>query len=479
MLNSDHRVPTAKNDPEGPVFPFEIFELIIKLWLRGRYSKLNISSLCLVSKSFAKICRPHMFNSVQIYMYKDLNRTKDLAAVINNNPTLATYIHKLEFHERNQREACQPIGADQDGSLDPFLNLPNLQQLKVNGRGGKTYGAMGASLFSFQRVLDQYMASSTLISLDIHSISRLPILEIMGCPNLENLTLYSCDLQSWDQPVHSDVLQRGFKLKSISISSMRHVTLSLLAYCPNLQSIHFGKMGGPDEERQLEDQFPINAMPLKTFKNVTSIESWGPVDWTNFCHLASSAGVKAFPALRRLRLVLFGPTDIMRSSHLLEHIKSLQQLSIQGRGYLDPLRLDLKQFLALSTNTLTNITILWDLNLRTGQDQNLLKILCDALTDISHRNVLRRLSLRLEITARQALPMDFVQWKRLDSLLTGSNGNAFPNLVYVEIRLRFNDVIDGISGSMNSKGEYKTLFEHSLNGLLTHDSIRVIFDLDT
>ncbi|PPQ83583.1 hypothetical protein CVT24_004853 [Panaeolus cyanescens] len=302
-----------------------------------------------------------MFNTVHIYMYKDLNRTQKLAAAINNNPTLATYIRELDFYDRGQRDRCQPIGADQDGSLDPFLNLPNLQHLKVNGRGGKTYGVapsgMEASLFSFQRVLDQYMTSSTLTTLSLHSISRLPILDIMRCPNLENLTLNSHDLKSWNNPAPSDVLTRGFKLKTILNTSTHDVTISLLAYCPNLESIHFAKMGGPPEPRQ--ERFPINATPLKTFNNVTFIESWGPVDWPYFCRLASWAGVKAFPALRRLRLRLFHAVDITPTLHLFEHINPLEELHVEGKSYLDPtpLSLQVKQCFALSANTLKTVSI--------------------------------------------------------------------------------------------------------------------------
>ncbi|PPQ72187.1 hypothetical protein CVT24_002399 [Panaeolus cyanescens] len=485
MSDAKHAAYVPTNDGEGPVFPFEIFETIINIIInsiarqrRSGFSKSDLISLSLVSKDFAAICQPHLVKIVRIHMSSPLNRVQQLLGAIKANPTLASYVKWLEYYEPDLR-LDGPITAEKDGSLTPLLHLPRLQYLKVDGRGDQSYERPESQIgvFSFRSLLDQYMVSNTLTSLFIRCVSELPILNILSCPNLENLELRYCDLKSWDQPAPSKVLAKGFNLKKVVNCSIRDVAFPLLAYCSQLECLRVSQMGGFRSERP--ERFPISAPPPTSFKNVTFIESRGSVDWSYFCRLAESASVKAFPALKHLEVELLTFEDITQCPNLIfEHMQSLEEIRVEGRNHLDPTSLNFKRGFSLSAQTLRKVTIHWNVTLQGGHADALLKTVRIALQEISHSNVLQHLHLRWEITAaggdHETLAPYFEQWNDLDLTLTADKGAAFPHLADVIIWLRFSG---GVNVDEQGKQDYKNLFKCSMNRLFNSKDIRTSFDI--
>ncbi|PPR01057.1 hypothetical protein CVT24_000596 [Panaeolus cyanescens] len=438
----------ATNDTNGPVFPFDIFEIIIMNFITSpipsQFSRKffkphpDINSLSLVSKSFAEICQPLLFKSVQIdIQFAKLNRTQQLAGVIKANPTLASYIKWLEYIVPNMT-TNQSLDASKDGSLTPLLQLPRLQYLKISACFPTSYEDQESSMgmFGLRSLLDQYMVSSTLTTLHIRRITKLPILDVLSCPNLENLELRFCETDGWDHPAASEVLNKGFKLKTAMIYGRQDVALSLFAYCPQIERFEFVRMSKFRSERP--EIFPMSAQPLVSFKNLTAIVSIESVDWSYFCRLAESAGVKAFPALKHLTYYLITEEDItLGINPIFGHMESLEELEIQALNHAwnpEITSLNLKRCFSLSAQTLKNITIKWKIVLESGKD--LLKIIRMALEGISHTNVLQRLDIYCDIAVDRRNDLDFQQWNHLDLSLTADNGAAFPLLNEVRISLR-------------------------------------------
>lgn len=333
MTDNQSPLTSIWSEPQDPVFPFEIFELIIKI-VAGNGSRrcLNkpvIASLSLVSRSFADLCRPHLFRDVDIYMDRPLNHLQGLAAAINDTHTLAKYIHNLSYYEPSLR--FQVIKAEEDGSLDAFLHLTAVRYLKVDGRGDYSYDVPepNTKRFGYRSLLDNYISSGTLTALFIRSIADVPIIDVMTCPNLEDLELRYCTLRGWNTPLPADVLTKGFNIKVFSTCSAHDVAFPLLVFCPNLESVSLAKMGGFSSAKP--EKFPILAQPITSFDHVKFIESRGPVDWVYFCTSALSVGVRAFPNLKHLKLELHTMQDIFHGANLLfQHVDSLEELKIEG-----------------------------------------------------------------------------------------------------------------------------------------------------
>ncbi|PPR01061.1 hypothetical protein CVT24_000600 [Panaeolus cyanescens] len=484
-MSDDNRA-TSKdtNDTEGPVFPFDIFEIIINNLItvpspshsRSGFPKpdRDILSLSLVSKSFAEICQPLLFKSVRLDIHSHLDRAQQFVGAIKSNPTLARYTKRLEYQEPN-KEPVEPISAERDGSFTPLLQLPRLQYLRViaKGREGKSYDCPESSTgqFGFRSLLDQYIASSTLTGLYIQSIKDLPILDILSCPNLEDLELLYCGIKGWDHPAPSEVLKKGFKLKTAAIrsaSGVNDVAFPLFAYCQQVERLQFARQGGFRSERP--EKFQIRAPPLVSFKNLTFIESLASVDWSYFCRLAESAGVKAFPAVKRLKYHIIAEEDItLGINPIFEHMESLEELDIRGiNDYgLDPTPLiSLKRFFSLSAQTLKDITIKW----KACQDHTLIKVLRVALEGISHINVLRRLYVVL-VRGSWDMVISPEEWNLLSRLLTADNGAAFPGLEEVIILLQLNKDRD----KQDALRDYEKLFKLTMNRIHTFRNVRTSF----
>ncbi|KAF9037762.1 hypothetical protein BJ165DRAFT_1502876 [Panaeolus papilionaceus] len=476
----------SKYADEDPVFPLEIFELIINAvilsidqpsYLKSPHcNRSDVISLGLVSRSFANLCRPYLFKSLDIYMDRSVDRAKRLSAIIAEQPDIANFINNFSYCSQLKFDRRHVINED---SLDVFLHLPAVKFLKVDGRGGRIDEVSNINLnkLGHQSILHHYITSETLTSLYIRSIDNLPILDIMNCPNLESLALGYCGYRDWDTPAPPEALHKGFNVTSFNCYNSKHASFPLLAYCPKLKSISLTKIGHQNPPRM---NFPILARPLPSFDYVQSIESRGSLDWTYFCDLADSAGVKAFPALKRLNFELYVPTDVPNGPNaIFNHIDSLEELFIQGPCVLDPSLLNLRQCFVASARTLENITIIWALE--PGWDQSLLRGLCDALQAVSGSNVIQNVELRFEVVLEgtRVDPTQFREWTRFDRLLMDDRRATFPMLqgIFLTVILQLTGLVFNVD--KHSQGglveDYKGHLRASLEQVLTPSEMGVEF----
>ncbi|KAF9037738.1 hypothetical protein BJ165DRAFT_1408405 [Panaeolus papilionaceus] len=477
----------SKYADKEPVFPLEIFELIITAVTlsidQPSYSRSppcnspDVISLSLVSRSFANLCRPYLFRSLDIYMERSVDHAKRLAAIIAERPDIANFIHSFSYCDHlifNRRHAIN------EDSLDVFLHLPAVTSLKVDGLDSRIDEVSNINLnkLGYQSILQRYITSETLTSLCIRSIDNLPILDIMNCPNLESLSLMHCGYRDWDKPAPPEVLHTGFNITSFNCGGSQYTPFPLLAYCPKLKSISLTRIGHLNPPRT---NFPILARPLPSFDYVQSIESRGSLDWTYFCDLADSAGVKAFPALKRLNIELCVPGDVPNGSNaIFSHIDSLEVLLIQGSAVLDPSLLNLRQCFVASARTLEDITIVW--TLEPGWDQSLLRGLCDALQAVSGSNVIQDIELRFDIVVEGTRmdPTQFREWTRFDRLLMDDRRATFPKLhgVYITVTLLLTGLVSHADKQHSQDGlveDYKGHLRASSEQLLTPSEMDVEF----
>ncbi|KAF9037739.1 hypothetical protein BJ165DRAFT_1532380 [Panaeolus papilionaceus] len=325
------------------VFPLEIFELIIKIAIdsidhlsstnASQLSRSDILSLGIVSRFFADICRPYLFRDVEIHTYRLLDKVQRLAQLIQNKPAIGYYVHNLSYTAavRNQ--------SPEDTLLDGFLRLPAIKSLTLKGSRrkrcvGETDIPVSNDKLGHRTLLRHYISSNTLTSLHIHNMQNLPTLQIINCPTLEFLSLYSCEYQSCDHPdsAELEMLAKGFNLRSFILRYSRSKSddgsfFPLLAFCPKLQSIDITK--SPNFGHHPKSKFPALAKPLSSFKHVKVIKSQRGVDWTDFCSLADEAAVKAFPSLEDLSFEISDSRDITIGLNVIfNHIRSLIRLSV-------------------------------------------------------------------------------------------------------------------------------------------------------
>ncbi|PPQ65127.1 hypothetical protein CVT24_003018 [Panaeolus cyanescens] len=282
-------------------------------------------------------------------------------------------------------------------------------------------------------------------------------------------------------PAPSSVLAKGFKLKTAVIRNRDDVALPLFAYCPQIERFEFFRTANFRSERP--ERFPISTPPLVSFKNLTVIKSLESIDWSYFCRLAESAGVKAFPALKHLKYCLINEEDItLGINPIFEHMESLEELEIQALKHgwnLDITPLNLKRCFSRSAQTLKNITIKWKVALEGGED--LLKKIRMALEDISHTNVLQRLDLHCDIPVDYRNELDFQQWNHLDLLLTADEGAAFPLLNEVRISLRFMTVwYESVEAAERQRlRKYENILELAMSSVYGSSDIHTSLEIHT
>ncbi|PPQ76092.1 hypothetical protein CVT24_003665 [Panaeolus cyanescens] len=239
-----------------PVFSTEIFKLIID---EVAYSSTNLgqqkrelSQLALVSSTFASLCQAQLFRTVTAHLVPS---AQPHLQVLHRNPTLAAHVRHLKcvgsiaaLFAPGHSDLLSPSPTHHDPALEVLLNLPNLDTLTIHAYVSYTQPVHPHTV-GFCSILDHYLSTNHLVSLNICAVKGLPILRILSSKSLHHLHLDRCSFSPWRNELPSvlvalqDALESGFNLRTLKVVGAELVDKSkealhpLLVYCHDLEEV--------------------------------------------------------------------------------------------------------------------------------------------------------------------------------------------------------------------------------------------------
>ncbi|KAF9041647.1 hypothetical protein BJ165DRAFT_1490183, partial [Panaeolus papilionaceus] len=224
-----------------PVFPYEIFDLIVDYFGSHPDYKRDLITLGNVSTAFSHMRQRHLFWEVMLdeSCPEQYARLEELMA---SNPRISTLPRRLVIHKSR-------LGSSFDAPSSPspraniYLQFPNINELAILGRPRESYrtGAenVGRNTSLSLQALHRMVDNGCLTSLTLLHILDLPIILILSQPNLVHLHLRACIAAAWHESPPSPAIQAvGFKLKTCTLSGRLKYTVTLaLLYCRSLESL--------------------------------------------------------------------------------------------------------------------------------------------------------------------------------------------------------------------------------------------------
>ena len=225
----------------SPVFPFDIFELVIEAIGENEDTNL-LKELALVSLSFHQICSKHLFATVELH---DADPERHIASskkgfvkLIESRPDVFKYIRKLTYETRCHFYFPSSSIYSDDELLSPILpnflrTISGLNCLKINA-SELDWQKLDSSLTS---ALLHLMHLPTVNHIDLSSITNFPLSAFNPSVNLHRLDIFrvnpSDQIKEDGEPEDDGSLlfvQSGMmpKLREFHISGSYLMTTNLL-----------------------------------------------------------------------------------------------------------------------------------------------------------------------------------------------------------------------------------------------------------
>ncbi|PPQ76826.1 hypothetical protein CVT24_010970 [Panaeolus cyanescens] len=438
---------SSQNDP---VLPFELFARIIDdvaSELCGNFyskkTRADVISLSLVCHTFNELCRPHLFQLVEILDADDKSNerhiTRQLSALLLNHPSpqrITSFIQHLTYSGYPTLNSA--IGPELDNInqhndfCHPLLQFPSVKTLYVTLHRRYPYSLCSdKSRLTISALFGTYIRGGTLTSLVLAQITELPILDLALCPNLHTLYLRRC---TFSVPPQTSLLSRietttttpflPFSLRTCVARGLntQSLILAILCVCPRLIDLDLITKGGPAHSNPLLEAKTTTCSVI--FPDLKKLELCYTT-WDYACGVAAQEGVKAFPDLRSLSLFITRESAAHTDDPyaILQHVQSLERLHIQDERLVDSSLLNnLDICFSHCQSTMQSISIVYNVDKR-ERFMELLARICSALETMGTGSRLETFDLEIHTMGHVWPDMhDFTQcklWQRLDYILGG------------------------------------------------------------
>ncbi|KAF9034039.1 hypothetical protein BJ165DRAFT_1513742 [Panaeolus papilionaceus] len=460
-----------------PVFPLEIFQLVIANLASSLCSSADVRACALVCKAFLPLCRPFLFQGLEFGPIGTPNKNQHrLRELLNTNPHLAQYFQDVTFsvnhHDMEEENtAMQEAFAQRPEPLyvlgpspaeayvdriiaggDPtlFYTLPNLKTLRIKHVDGlSAFGSGKDDPWDDEcdpaivRVLKAHSFSQTLTTLRIDGTGAIPMSLVMGIPNLRKLTLRECDCSNWTLPRYGtsstagdDALRHMLKLEILSVQYTSGFPVFTLAHCKALRSIHGY---GPKLDHSIPDYLNLPGQS-SSFNTLRTLHIGSLREWKFLWAMAEKPATVAFPELEDLSMTVKRKEEFPLVDTILHHVRALKSLEIKAsvrapdRGISSITQLH--RCLDNCRASLTDISLEWQLH--RFYEETYMRSLNDALAAVSGQNVIERIHIHLELywsseVERLGTP-SFDEWRRFSALLVENKQRDFPMLRLVGVQ---------------------------------------------
>ncbi|KAF9033117.1 hypothetical protein BJ165DRAFT_1616090 [Panaeolus papilionaceus] len=458
--NSSFQLDTRKND--DPIFSNEIFKLIIDEVASNKNRPERKSDLCLlacVSLAFAHLCQAHLFSTVTITLENGIPNLQKVSEqrrqTLASNPRIVSYVRHLRCFafflegiipgislETRWKDHPQP-------NASAILQYPHITALTLDTNA--SYLKPRPNDLGIRHIIDHYLSTHNLISLNIDGGKELPLLHILACPTLRHLSFNRCGFARTENDLDlARALQTGFNIKTLNIVGAEWVAkctqaLDLLyAHCHQLGriSVEWSNItaeqivAGPVRD-SVKVALPIQSPVRLNFAKLRSVVSQKSVDWRYLCTIAQSSRSKAFPRLQHLTLKVSSAHDVQCGPNVMfEHIEQLEGVDIEmlKRCQTPP---DMARCTVNPRRTLNAITLRW-CQVHEANGSSPVSALCSALVAVERDNVLENIVLVFELDANESeySSLHLREWSGLDALLMDDGAShRFPHLKSIEVQL--------------------------------------------
>ncbi|KAF9052007.1 hypothetical protein BJ165DRAFT_1591793 [Panaeolus papilionaceus] len=323
------QLPSSTDIPMDPVFPLEIFNLIVTQVALAYNSWQDLHSCSRVCKDFAALSQPHLFKYLSIRWYAEeytKPKLRRLAQSLQTNPALREYIQKVSCVHKGGG-VVEKYNKDLDGCLLALLNLPNVHHLLIySDHGAIDYNECRTDIFGYRSLVERYLNSGTLTSLVLDGISNLAIEPILACATLKTLELHNITLISLQSP-HEPIPQQVPAFRRLKVYRVLDFPFSILKQLQTtLESLELDRLGDHGKPTIM----PPSRGELIHFDHLTSLTSWSGVDWESLLGREGRASRKAFPSLRRLVADLYTDRDESAVNTIFDHLQVLERLELRA-----------------------------------------------------------------------------------------------------------------------------------------------------
>ncbi|KAF9052004.1 hypothetical protein BJ165DRAFT_1452260 [Panaeolus papilionaceus] len=346
----------------GPIFPLEIFNLILdELEVDQINQKRNLHSCSLVCRTFHRICRPHIFKELNIQLTANPVSSKAalwrLLEVLNSNPELKDHVKSI---------ACSQAGVAAeldlaDSELTTLLSLPNVDSLDIVSNGEAiNYENCRSDKFGCRALLEHYLASRKLTSLYVGRFKNPPIALILTSETLLELALEELDIKLRGfRPIPSQF--HNNPLQVLDCHQVIFFPFSVIRYFPSLESIYIAESSSdyfidigrliPSGSRAIVPQGHFQLGRLRSLTSLSDLIHWGGI-----LREGNKNGVKAFPALNSLDVNL--DCGCIHAKALLDGCQVLETLQVTSYTSMYFVGFPLHHYIGDMHNTLKTLTIL-------------------------------------------------------------------------------------------------------------------------
>ncbi|PPR04662.1 hypothetical protein CVT24_011880 [Panaeolus cyanescens] len=470
-----------------PKLPLELVALVIHhlaptTHFPDKEDLKPLKTCSLVSKTWAILCRPHLFRTVELGFSIHFGKTvlHRLAKMLTDTPTLAKYIRTVRFttipifvwnkpYVSMEYSDCQDDSElqerlDLEDSLGhTLLNLPNVRELEMHLSVNSAYEDVDIDVFGHRMFLEHYVANGQLTTIIIQGyVKQLPIMPFLSSPRLERLEITECTFELttevWDTveclgdaiycstPAALPDPMKTFSIKELTLISCDNFPLGLTGRCKELEALTLEDVTeGPMPAPGLHGpQDPILFNRLHTVDSCTTYI---------FPLVQSSRALSTksiFPIMKSLSFHYDSyerPINPYTANFLLEQSQVLEFLFIENtfQDY-DFSELNLSEAIRRSHDSLKHLSIKWCIE---STDDAFLCSLCDALECVRSQNFLESLTVILIIKRRDpdefdesdesmnTSPKCLACLSRLDVILTREKQLGFPFLERVKFSIKF------------------------------------------
>ncbi|KAF9052077.1 hypothetical protein BJ165DRAFT_1452513 [Panaeolus papilionaceus] len=450
---------------ENAAFPLDICEIIVGIIAsQSTYiDQTDLRHCSLVCKDFVSISRRHIFRYISI-VFDDEQCQKGierLTRVLEREPSVATYIRDI-YCSSSSQDTENTYQWDNPVFL-PLLRLPGIRTLTIEiYHANISYDICSQSLFGFRALVEHYLMTGSLEHLKLHGFDDLPVDFLFASPGLDQLVLSACKIR---RRVSSDSVfskeNDQSDLQFVALHELENFAISSLLGCSQLESLTLARMELAHEGKATLSRSPTSPF----FPKLKYLCTWSRIDLNTICNAGQATGTTLFPSLNDLNVILNKETDIEGIIGIFDHVETLVDLEIahyyHGVIYrADYCPVDLHSIMLKSRATLKSVYMDW-----TASDYSeiILKKICDGLESIRSRSVIENLSFSFGYKIHRS---DFYQgsyqWKRFaDIFLEDSDG--FPHLKKVSLRIQF--ILDRNLFDTDDYGDLRQIWAEPLVGL--------------
>ncbi|PPQ99647.1 hypothetical protein CVT24_005225 [Panaeolus cyanescens] len=484
----------------------------------------DLKAWCLVSRDFVPICRPYLFQHITFGPFNLLSlKARRLGRLLHTHPTLASRVEvvNLNFDRTSTEDLTQDsVDKEFEDDTSPMLyhTLKNVREATLI-HSEEHYFLRGHH-FDWEYLGCQDMMCSMVATDALHAFSKWKFLttisasglaismrKVLSTPNLENLNIYDSYCRTWeldedetddedesddngesddkDKPENDEnrednseeryksrpqaketvrlPVDRRLPLKRLTLSRVSCFQHWIFFWCEQLEELNMANV----ELYNFGGVFLSESSRLTCLPALRRLKVENTWDLRRVCLFPESEGVKAFPALQHLDILLSELSknggDVDDINPILSHAGDLETLRIAGT-VLDSLRhcylrhltlgfivnykllsttLDLSRCLQTCRfrNTLKNVEITtFD---KSEYNEQVIQSLNNALELVKADNVIETVKVSVQTglldpkeVSRNSGP-SFTELRRLDSILTQDRKRYFPSLRRVEVAVGF------------------------------------------